>query len=73
MVWWGPTAQFRRVQVVIAMAILLALGIWALRRLTLREYPDAAEQPATAPFEHALHGLRGDRAASSSQPPPDTS
>jgi hypothetical protein len=53
LVWWGPTAQLRRVDFVVLAAILLGLGVWALRRLTLQEYPDAASQSPSLPFRHA--------------------
>jgi len=57
-VWWGPTEQVRRPQFVLVFSILLALGTWALRALTMREHPDAADQPASAPFTHAWDALR---------------
>jgi hypothetical protein len=44
-VWWGPTAQTRRWDFVLVAAILLGAGLEALRRLTAREHPDAAERP----------------------------
>jgi hypothetical protein len=53
MVWWGPTVQFRRPLYILLFAVLLGLGVWALRRLTLAEYPEAGEQPAGQPFTHA--------------------
>jgi hypothetical protein len=59
LVWWGPTVQLRRPQAVLAMAILLALGTWALRRLTLSEHPDAGDEPASAPFSRMWAGVRG--------------
>lgn len=41
LVWWGPTAQTHRWQLVIAAAIVLALGVEVLRRQTAREFPSA--------------------------------
>jgi hypothetical protein len=41
LVLWGPTAQTRRPTQVLAMAIILVIGVWALRRITVREFPDA--------------------------------
>jgi hypothetical protein len=58
-VWWGPVVQLRRPQIILVFAILLALGVGALRRQILREYPDAANTPASAPFAHAWAALRG--------------
>jgi hypothetical protein len=63
LVWWAPTVQLRRVQVVVVMAILLALGVWALRRMTLREHPDAGSQPASTPFQHLWQAIRKPPAA----------
>lgn len=63
LVWWGPTVQTHRWQFVVVFTALLALGVWALRKLALREYPDARNQPATAPFTRAWHALRGEHAA----------
>ena len=42
LVWWGPTVQTQRWQLVLAAAIVLALGIEVLRRQTAREFPSAA-------------------------------
>ena len=39
LVWWGPTIQTQRWQLVIAAAIVLALGVEVLRRQTAREFP----------------------------------
>jgi hypothetical protein len=41
-VWWGPTDQTRRWQFLLVAAILLVAGVEVLRRLTGREFPDAA-------------------------------
>jgi Short C-terminal domain len=41
LILWGPTVQTRRVHLVIAAAILLAIGVEILRRQTAREFPDA--------------------------------
>ena len=39
LVWWGPTAQTQRWQLILATAIVLALGVEVLRRQTAREFP----------------------------------
>jgi hypothetical protein len=41
LVWWGPTIQTQRWQLVVAAAIVLALGVEVLRRQTAREFPSA--------------------------------
>jgi hypothetical protein len=38
LVWWGPTAQTQRWQLVLATAVVLALGVEVLRRQTAREF-----------------------------------
>jgi hypothetical protein len=39
LVWWGPTVQTQRWQLVLAAAIVLGLGVEVLRRQTAREFP----------------------------------
>jgi hypothetical protein len=48
LVWWGPTVQTQRWQLVIAAAIVLALGVEVLRRQTKSEFPDADTAESTA-------------------------
>jgi hypothetical protein len=40
LVWWGPTLQTQRWQLVIAAAIVLAIGVEVLRRQTAKEFPN---------------------------------
>jgi hypothetical protein len=68
LVWWGPTVQLRRPQLVVTFAILLALGVWALRRQTLTEHPEATSEPAGMPFAHAWSAVRGHSAGASTNP-----
>jgi hypothetical protein len=67
LVWWGPTAQLRRAEFVLVFAVLLALGVWALRRMTMREHPDAANEPASAPFQRLWESVRRSPPASTPQ------
>jgi hypothetical protein len=39
LVWWGPTAQTQRWQLILVTAVLLGLGVEVLRRQTAREFP----------------------------------
>jgi hypothetical protein len=39
LVWWGPTVQTHRWQLVLAAAVVLALGVEVLRRQTAKEFP----------------------------------
>jgi hypothetical protein len=40
LVWWGPTIQTQRWQLVLAAAVVLALGVEVLRRQTANEFPE---------------------------------
>jgi hypothetical protein len=40
LVLWGPTLQTRRWQLILASAIVLAIGVEVLRRQTAKEFPD---------------------------------
>jgi len=46
LVWWGPTIQTQRWQLVLASALVLALGVQVLRRQTAAEFgnPQRKEQ-----------------------------
>jgi hypothetical protein len=47
LVWWGPTAQSQRWQLVVAAAVVLALGVEVLRRQTAREFgPPPPREPS---------------------------
>jgi hypothetical protein len=50
LVWWGPTAQTRRPLQVLVGAVLLAIGVEALRRITRREFPEASAVPPGEAF-----------------------
>jgi hypothetical protein len=43
LVWWAPLVQFRRGLAVLAIAVVLAIGVEALRRITGREFPATTE------------------------------
>lgn len=63
LVLWGPTVQTRRVQLVLAAAILLAIGVEILRRQTAREFPDAEAADIGSSARGALGRMRRTRAA----------
>jgi hypothetical protein len=52
LVWWGPTVQTQRWQLVLAAAVVLALGVEVLRRQTAKEF-------ATPQTKGAAHGHDG--------------
>lgn len=59
LVLWGPTAQTRRPAQVLVLAIALIVGMLALRRITVREHPDAAPADLRAKGELAWARARG--------------
>jgi hypothetical protein len=52
LVWWGPTAQTHRWQLVVAAALVLALGVEVLRRQTANEFAN----PPTKGAPDVQHG-----------------
>jgi hypothetical protein len=60
-IWWAPFAQARRPLYVLVTTILLVIGIEALRRAAVREFPDAAQTEARE-LLRPLGRLRGGRA-----------
>ena len=47
LVWWGPTPAFRSPGSLIVIAVLFGVGTEALRRQTVREFPNATLEPST--------------------------
>jgi Short C-terminal domain len=58
LVLWGPTAQTRRPAQVLALVIVFLIGVLALRRITTREFPDAAPGDLRASAELAWARMR---------------
>jgi hypothetical protein len=48
LILWGPTHALRTWWGIILVAVLLAAGVWVLRRQTLAEFPNAGLEPAEA-------------------------
>jgi hypothetical protein len=48
LVWWGPTAQTQRWQLVLAAAVVLGLGVEVLRRQTANEFPGQSRKGASS-------------------------
>jgi Short C-terminal domain len=63
LVLWGPTVQTRRLQLVVAAAILLAIGVEVLRRQTAREFPNSEAADLGASARGALGRMRRTPAA----------
>jgi hypothetical protein len=69
---WGPTAQTHRWPFVITAALLLALGVEALRRQILREHPAARGADLSESAQALVGRMRGSRGGPPSRtgPPP---
>jgi hypothetical protein len=50
LVLWGPTHALRVLWGIVLLGALLALGVWALRRETLREFPEAERVRVAGPL-----------------------
>jgi uncharacterized membrane-anchored protein YitT (DUF2179 family) len=59
-VWWGPTAQTRRVVWIFVVAALLAIGVEALRRVAAAD-PDAGVAGAPVPLAGMVQSVSGGR------------
>jgi hypothetical protein len=47
LVWWGPTVQTQRWQLILVAAVVLGLGVEVLRRQTAKEFPASQSAPTT--------------------------
>jgi hypothetical protein len=59
LLWWSPTVQTTRVQLMIAAALVLALAVEVLRRQTAREFPDAPPPDPGGSLRRGMAKLRG--------------
>ena len=50
LVLWGPTHALRTLWGVVLLGALLALGLWAFRRETVREFPSTERMGMRAPM-----------------------
>jgi len=69
---WGPTAQTHRWPFVLTAALLLALGVEALRRQILREHPEARGADLSESARALLGRTRGPSGGPSRTGPPPT-
>ena len=46
LLWWAPTPAWRNAAMVLILLVLLAVGVEALRRQIIREFPDATREAA---------------------------
>jgi hypothetical protein len=68
LVAWGPTHALRTPIGIGIFALLIALGVYLLRRQTLEEFPDAAAPHAAALLASAGAALRSHRPSAGSRP-----
>jgi Short C-terminal domain len=61
LLWWHPTVQTTRVQLVLTGALVLGLAVEVLRRQAAREYPDAAAADLGGRLRESMGRLRGRR------------
>ncbi len=47
LLWWAPTPAWRNVAMILILIALLAVGVEALRRQIIREFPDATREAAS--------------------------
>jgi hypothetical protein len=59
LLWWSPTVQTTRVQLMIAAAVILALGVELLRRQTAREIPDPPPPDLSGSVRRGMSRARG--------------
>ncbi len=70
LILWGPTPATRQWWGILLFAALTALGVWALRRETLQEFPDAGVATDWPDLRAGWKKLRGGTKGSGSEPPP---
>jgi hypothetical protein len=59
LLWWSPTVQTTRWQLMLAAALLLALGVELLRRQTAREVPDPPPADLGGAVRRRIARIRG--------------
>ena len=59
LIWWRPTVQTTRIQLVLAGALVLALGVEVLRRQVAREVPDPPPADLSGQLRRGMDRLRG--------------
>jgi hypothetical protein len=59
LLWWSPTVQTTRVQLMFAGALVLALAVEVLRRQTTREFPDAPAPDLGGSLSRSFDRVRG--------------
>jgi hypothetical protein len=59
LLWWSPTVQTTRVQLMLAAALVLALGVEVLRRQTAQEFPDPAPMDLGGSMRRGFERMRG--------------
>jgi hypothetical protein len=59
LILWGPTPALQQWWGILLAAALIAVGVWALRRETLKEFPDAGTATDWPDVRASWNKLRG--------------
>jgi hypothetical protein len=69
LILWGPTPALQQWWGILLAAALIALGVWALRKETLQEFPDAGTATQWPDMRASWNKLRGGSKGGGSEPP----
>ncbi len=69
LILWGPTPALQQWWGILLAAALIALGVWALRRETLQEFPDAGTATQWPDMRASWNKMRGGSKGGGSEPP----
>jgi hypothetical protein len=70
LILWGPTPALQQWWGILLFAALTALGLWAWRRETLQEFPDAGAATEWPDLRASWNKLRGGSKGGGPEPPP---
>ena len=70
LILWGPTPALKQWWGILLVAALAALGLWAWRRETLQEFPNAGAATEWPDLRGGWNKLRGGSKGGGSEPPP---
>ncbi len=69
LILWAPTPALQQWWGILLAAVLVAFGVWALRRETLQEFPDAGGTAGSIDLRASWSKLRGGSKDGGSEPP----
>ena len=71
LIWWAPTQAFRRPVPALVMIVLAGIGLEAVRRQSVKEFPDAESGEVVAAVRAKLSRPRKPRPAAAAESPVD--